>query len=223
MFDQECLGFQVTVFDLIRLLFQYLMSGDQHTFSEANTEKILLSRFYFKIHLGLEIERIAQQTILPRRQVVNAGIAGIRIPIEHGNWALQEIERRVVVQPKAIQGMLGMGRLIVDRYFPAFDGLVDDWQHRRRMPGNCNGHGHRVLEEFACILSLCSSGYPVLRTQRSGDCGRHGALAGWRSKPAECSDRARRFVHLHPFLLRTRLFHLFGAFVQRVAIHARLQ
>lgn len=80
MFDQERLGFLVTIFDLIDFFLQHSVRGDEDTFAEADTQKILLPRFHFWVHLGLEIERIAQKTILFRRQVFNAASPAYAFP-----------------------------------------------------------------------------------------------------------------------------------------------
>lgn len=76
------------------------------------------------------------------------------------------MEQCIAVQPKAVQGMLRMGRLIVDGYFQAFDGLVDDRQHRRRMPGHRERRRHHILKQFACVLSVSGGRHHLLRVQR---------------------------------------------------------
>ena len=102
-----------------------------------------------RFHLGLEIYGIADEPFLTGREVLDAGIAGVRAPVEHGDRPLHEVQRRRVLQAQPIQRMFDVHTLVVDRQLCALHCLVDDWEESRFLSRQRDGRCDSVLEHLA--------------------------------------------------------------------------
>src|SRR3954453_21272081 len=101
--------------------------------------------------LDIQVHRVAQKTLCSRRQVGNPRISRIDAAIENGQRSLHEVQLRCVLELKAIERMLGIDILVVDRQLFAFDRIVDDRQHGRTQARERNRGLNVILKKLAYL------------------------------------------------------------------------
>ncbi len=138
------------------------------------------------LDLDLEVQRVADQAVLARRQVLDPGVAGVGGVVEDGDRALHQEQRGGVLEAKSVERVLRIHRLVVDGDLRALDPLAEDREHRRLLPGQAHGRLDRVLEQLAGLKALRRRGDPLLQVdlpfpevglgdrRRRGGSGRHG-------------------------------------------------
>jgi hypothetical protein len=85
--------------------------------------------FHLRLDLSFDIEGIADQTLLPRRQVFHSRVTRVGIGVKDGNGALKQVETGGVFEPKAVEGVFSLGTFIVDGHFLSFHVLTDQGKH----------------------------------------------------------------------------------------------
>ena len=176
--DEHLLGFLAGVLDDVALGSRVLVAGEHGSLADADADDgrgLLLDG---GSDFGVEIDRVADQSLAAGRQVLDLGVARIGVVVEDGDRPLHEVQIGRVLQAEAVERMLGVRQLVVDRDFVAFHRFVDDRQHGGFAAGKLDGRRDLVAEELADVAGL-GDGLDALLEVRacslsSRDSGEHG-------------------------------------------------
>src|SRR5438132_7448604 len=102
MFHQDRLLLCVAISNVVVLFFAGLASRYQRALLYLDADQFLAALSVLRLDFDLEIERIANEALLPWGQIFNASVTRVGPAVENGDRSLHPMKRRAVFYPESV-------------------------------------------------------------------------------------------------------------------------